>query len=837
MKLNSPVDFKVELTVETDAKDQSIQFYCHINNTYKGESVDENHYSAENLIDENTYRIINDITCGKQATHLRFDPLPAKGKVDIVSMKIHTQYWHQIQLSEAIKHVKALHNIESVMLNGKKISIIANGNDPYIELSNNLQSYLTPTKEDIVSLVLRFSFWAFLLVKLSTWFLSYVLKNGVAIYTAAKSAKNYFDNQSGKLINQLIHLTSKPVLVSKWLVFLGFSIMLLASFNFANHLSQELTFGSILIVFFSAIHFFFIVSLYTLFLSFLGQFKWFRILLGFIFLCCFLFITADVSLFTLNGMHVRHGLGMLVDGGIGEFFNNLRFTQLSKSELSLYLGLILCSILVSFLMVWFVEFKLKRSHFKLSIKLAMLTSMIALLSIYLIQHFSPKHLNQNQIVTYEQHHPLGISFFNVNDYIVSFDTKARPFERLDFAPTISQKIQKSKIQNIYLFIFESIREDVVNSQVTPRLVEFKENSWQFEQAIASGNATHYGWFSMINSRQPFFWERYRDLDDKKGSVPLQLIKQLGYQINIYSAKDLSYLQSDQTMFGQNLSLLDYISPHPEMSTPEHDQRAIDELLNDIQTKHQQSKNLNIIFLDSSHYPYRWNADKIEEIQPFLGTAEEGTTLSNAKKLIKKDKTLIFNRYKNSIKYMDHLFGEMLDTITKHNLMPQSMIIAVGDHGQQFMEHDYMMHGFTLYREDINVPLYIKGVDTPVKTDSQAASHLDIMPTILDHIGVDITAIHEIDGHSLFKVGKNKYKLSSVAGEQNTPASFVISSTNWKLFFRTDSNNITGFDKIYVTKVTTHDDVDHMPANGLQNDYLNFIKKEFPDFLKQISIFK
>ncbi len=836
-KLKSPLVFKIELTVETNAKDQSIQFYCHINNTYKGESVDENHYSAENLIDENTYQIVNDITCGEQATHLRFDPLPAHGKVDILSMRVHTQYWHQVELSEAIKHIKALHSIESVVLNGKKISIIANGNDPYIELSNNLQSYLKPAQKDIISLVLKFSFWALVLIKFSTWFLSHVLKNGERVYSFAKSSKAYFDHQAEKLINQLTHLTSKPIPVSSWLVFLGFSIILLASFTFANHLSQQLTFGSILIVFFSALHFFFIFSIYILFLSFLGHFKWVRVLLGFLFLCCFLFIFADVSLFTLNGMHVKHGLGMLVDGGIDQFFNNLRFTQLSKSELSLYLGLILTSIIVSFIVVWFVEFKLRRSHFKVSIKLAMVTSMIALLSIFLTQHISPKHLNQNQIVTYEHHHPLGISFFNVNDYIVSFDTHARPFERLDSVPTISHKIQNNEINNIYLFIFESIREDVVNSLVTPRLVEFKENAWQFEQAIASGNATHYGWFSMINSRQPFFWERYRDLEDKKGSVPLQLIKQLGYQINVYSAKDLSYLQSDQTMFGQNLSLIDYISPHPEMSTPEHDQRAIDELLNDIKEKHQQSKNLNIIFLDSSHYPYRWSANKIKEIQPFLGTAEEGTTLSNAKNLIKKDKTLIFNRYKNSIKYMDHLFGEMLDAITKHNLMPNSMIIAVGDHGQQFMEHDYMMHGFTLFREDINVPLYIKGANIPAKTDSQVASHLDIMPTILDHIGVDLTTVHEIDGHSLFSVGNNNYKLSSVAGEQNTPASFVISSTKWKLFFRTDSNNTNGFNKINITQVTTHDDVDHMPANGLQSDYLNFINKEFPGFLKQISIFK
>ena len=836
MKLRGPLDFNIELTVETKAKNQSIQFYCHVNNTYKGESVDENSYSDANQIKENTYKIVNDITCGEQATHLRFDPLPADGKVDITSMRVHTRYWHKVDLTQAIEHIKALNSIESVTLNNGKISISANGNDPYIELSNNLQSYLTPTQRDWLYLVLKYSFWAFIWIKFSTWALSLILKNGVMIYNTAKSSKTYFDLQSGNFMAKLNHFTSKPIPVSIWLVCLGLTILLFSCYVFANHLSQQFNLGSTFMVIFSAIHFVFIFSFYVLFLSLLGYIKWLRVLLGFVFLCCLLFIAADVSLFTLNGMHVKHGLGMLTDGGIGQFFNNLKFTQLSKWELSLYLGLILASILVSLVVVWFVEFKLRHSHFKLSIKHVLITSMVALLSIYLVQQTSSKYLNQKQILTYEQHHPIGISFFNVNNYLVSFDATARPFKRLDTAPVVTQNTQKHNIQNVYLFIFESIRADVVTPEVTPELIKFKENSWQFEQAIGSGNATHYGWFSIINARQPYYWERYRDLSDKKGSVPLQLFKQLGYQINIYSAKDLSYLQSDQTMFGQNLTLLDYISPHPDMPPPEHDQRAINELLNDIKTKHQQTKNLNIIFLDSSHYPYRWNPANIEEIKPYLGTPEEGTDLSSAKRIIKKDKTPIFNRYKNSIKYMDYLFGQMLRGIKEYDLNDRSMVVAVGDHGQQFMEHDYMMHGFTLYSEDIDVPLYIQGANIPVKTDSKVASYIDIMPTVLDHIGVDLTSIHQIDGRSLFKVDQNNYKLSSVAGEQNTPATFAITSQKWKLHFRTDSNNITGFNKIYITNITDLDDIDYMPNNGLQDDYLNFINQEFPNFLSQVTIF-
>ena len=58
--VNGPLEFKVSLTIETDHLGQSTQVYCHANNIYKGESVDENSYTAENKTAENTYKLVND---------------------------------------------------------------------------------------------------------------------------------------------------------------------------------------------------------------------------------------------------------------------------------------------------------------------------------------------------------------------------------------------------------------------------------------------------------------------------------------------------------------------------------------------------------------------------------------------------------------------------------------------------------------------------------------------------------------------------------------------------------------------------------------------------------
>ncbi len=836
-KINAPVSFKIGLTVETDAKNQTLQFYCHSNKVYTGKTRVENSYSAENQISPGVYRIVNNIKCGDTATNLRFDPLPSVGVVSIASMRIHTSYWHQIDLEDAINHIRPINSIKNIALDEGKITITSIGNDPYIELSDNLQSYLTTQPRDYLWFLIKYSLMAFLLIKILTIIMYKVLINGKNIVSTGQNFKHGFDRRISQLWSFTHNYLFQTITISGLLLLTAVLMYLFSTHVFAMHISRVADSSYVLTFSFTALQFALVFCLYLCLLRLVHRIMWLRVLLGFGLLFCCLWIAADVSLFSLNGMHAKHGLGMLVDGGISQFFSNLKFTGLSSTELTLYVILLFAGIALSIAGVWLFENKLKRSHLKLSAIHLLLFTALTVMFIYGLQQSATKHLNKQQISTFELHHPIGLSFFDFKDHVISFNAQAKPFERLDTAPTAIKGQAVTEIDNIYLFIFESLRADVVNPEVTPNLVSFKDQAWHFIQGVASGNATHYGWYSIVNAKQPFYWERYTKLRDKQGSVPLQLFKQLGYRINIYSAKDLSYLQSDQTMFGQNLSLIDYISPHPKMSPPEHDRRTMDELLEDIKTKHQHTKNFNIIFLDSSHYPYRWNSAEIDEIHPFQGTPAEGTDLSHAKRIIKNDKEPIFNRYKNSIKYMDHLFGEMNDAIEAKNLSEKSMVVAVGDHGQQFMEHGYMLHGFTLYNEDIKVPLYFKAPKINFGMTQQVAAHVDIMPTLLDYIGVDTSTIKHIEGQSLLADIPADFKLTSVAGEQNTPSVFVLSSPQWKLYFRTERNNPSAFKNIYVTEITDQHDQVYVPGKGLEQDYLTFIKQEFPNFIQHTSIFK
>ena len=75
----------------------------------------------------------------------------------------------------------------------------------------------------------------------------------------------------------------------------------------------------------------------------------------------------------------------------------------------------------------------------------------------------------------------------------------------------------------------------------------------------------------------------------------------------------------------------------------------------------------------------------------------------------------------------------------------SLVIITSDHGEEFLEHGSIGHGQTLYEETVRVPLIIKPPSSEgspaafralLKTVDMPVSNLDIVPTVLDLLGLD-----------------------------------------------------------------------------------------------------
>ena len=113
----------------------------------------------------------------------------------------------------------------------------------------------------------------------------------------------------------------------------------------------------------------------------------------------------------------------------------------------------------------------------------------------------------------------------------------------------------------------------------------------------------------------------------------------------------------------------------------------------------------------------------------------------------KDSAL--NHYQNEVRYLDFFVKNVIDQYKELGLYEDTIFVIYGDHGEGFGEHDLNQHDNTIYQEGLKVPLIFhepgrfrdgKRVETP-------ADHGDIMPTILDLLGYEVTG-GEYPGRSL-----------------------------------------------------------------------------------------
>lgn len=100
--------------------------------------------------------------------------------------------------------------------------------------------------------------------------------------------------------------------------------------------------------------------------------------------------------------------------------------------------------------------------------------------------------------------------------------------------------------------------------------------------------------------------------------------------------------------------------------------------------------------------------------------------------------LIKTHYATEVQYMDRYIGEVWNELEKLKVRDKTIVIFTADHGEAFGEHGRIGHGFPLYKENLEVPfiVYYPGLGRRGATSHKAVNHMDIMPTVLDLLGID-----------------------------------------------------------------------------------------------------
>ena len=100
-------------------------------------------------------------------------------------------------------------------------------------------------------------------------------------------------------------------------------------------------------------------------------------------------------------------------------------------------------------------------------------------------------------------------------------------------------------------------------------------------------------------------------------------------------------------------------------------------------------------------------------------------------------------YAAEVAWTDSALGALFDRLAM--LPRRTLVIITGDHGEGLGEHGEMTHGMFAYESTLKVPLIIADIN-PTRTEpptgrvvSSSVRHIDIVPTVLDGLGVSADA--------------------------------------------------------------------------------------------------
>jgi arylsulfatase A-like enzyme len=98
-----------------------------------------------------------------------------------------------------------------------------------------------------------------------------------------------------------------------------------------------------------------------------------------------------------------------------------------------------------------------------------------------------------------------------------------------------------------------------------------------------------------------------------------------------------------------------------------------------------------------------------------------------------------DKYDAEVTFTDRYVGKLLDFIDSKSWGKRTAIIVTADHGEAFGEHGMFSHGFELWENLVRVPLFLVVPGAEPKRITTPRSTIDLAPTILELLGVPLTA--------------------------------------------------------------------------------------------------
>ena len=314
--------------------------------------------------------------------------------------------------------------------------------------------------------------------------------------------------------------------------------------------------------------------------------------------------------------------------------------------------------------------------------------------------------------------------------------RLKGFRHLDLEKHPAGKPDAQTLPDVVLFVLESWRHETVEPKNMPALVSLMQSGRYLPHHFSGGNSTNIGMFSALNGLESIWFYRSHEFS------PLlpRLMKQAGYETGFFGGAD-DWEEFDMEGF---ITAKHYdrfvIEPMNWLETDRRSVQAAAEFLEPSKsTPPSRPPRLAIVYLYSSH-KQNDTIKELEIFQPAVSGRQYVMPYTEAMQ------PAIWNRYRNSLRSLDHVMSELLN--------PHRVIIAVGDHGESYLDDGTIGHGSRMSAVQCMTPAMFYFPNKQLPAISAPTYHADLLPTLLSGLGLAPSDSKSLDGVDLFTTDSN-----------------------------------------------------------------------------------
>lgn len=345
---------------------------------------------------------------------------------------------------------------------------------------------------------------------------------------------------------------------------------------------------------------------------------------------------------------------------------------------------------------------------------------------------------------------LSLLRFDDENYV--YTDPARPLVKVK---RIVEETDNKPELNVVVIILESFRTDSLQVfgmplNNTPNMVKLAENAVLFDNFYVNSPLSAKSLPTIMCSVHPY--PNYKKIVLMNPGLRLlclpEILKTFNYSTAFFSGFYMDYFREIDFLEKRQL---DYFYTAHNISTEKYvkttswgfDEFALIEPSFEWIKKQEGNPFLAYYYTQSTHHPFRVPDDNY-----VFGSQDLGS------------------RYYSAIYHTDKFIGELVRNLEANNLMNNTVIILVADHGILLTEWDEKtgFEVYYLYQENIHIPLIIinKKDIHEKQVNHKLGSLVDLVPTILDILNINIENPHQ--GQNLLEENENPVYLVSSHGK-------------------------------------------------------------------------